>query len=611
MTDIATKFGTYWALGFKNLLRVAIYRYGLKAGCHPVQSLAPIKIEGRFFGPAQSSPVGEILSENWSGTGQLFGHIPIKIADTAPDWTTNILTGASIENPLKPWWKIADFDPAVGDIKVIWELSRWHWLLPMAQRARNGDIHSLNRMNGWLLDWNQKNPQYLGPNWKCGQEASIRVIHLAAAAMIMDSHQEPSGAVCALVEAHLQRIAPTLLYAAAQDNNHGTSEAVGLFIGASWLLTRGSNRRFTNWLKTSRKHIEERVDRLIEPDGSFSQYSVNYHRMMLDSLSIAEVWRQKFDLPPFSDNFYSRVAAATIWLAQMTSMENGDVPNIGANDGAQLIPFADTSYRDYRPTVQLASTLFLGRALLAAGPYDNALKWLDIAKPEQPLELSDHFLSDNGGYAVFRKEDAKAIVRYPRFRFRPSQNDALHVDLWVKGLNILRDAGTYSYNEGDEWIDYFGSGEAHNTIVFDGEEAMPRIGRFLLAKRLQTKERDLVSDGNKNIVGFEASYLDYKKRYHHRTVMLKGRRMEVVDTVGGFSDHASLRWRFAPDNWRVKGNRLIGSLGQMRVSANVHLSAFNLETGYESRYYLDKTELPVLHVKVESPAIITSVFEWN
>jgi len=41
-----------------------------------------------------------------------------------------------------------------------------------------------------------------------------------------------------------------------------------------------------------------------------------------------------------------------------------------------------------------------------------------------------------------------ALLRYPRFRFRPSHADVLHVDLWVDAVNVLRDGGTFSYHRG-------------------------------------------------------------------------------------------------------------------------------------------------------------------
>ena len=88
---------------------------------------------------------------------------------------SNVTTGQSFKLPLKPWWKIPDFNKEIGDIKFIWELSRME-VLAFAQRARNGNDYALVKLNDWLTDWVETNPTYAGPNWKCGQEASIRVI---------------------------------------------------------------------------------------------------------------------------------------------------------------------------------------------------------------------------------------------------------------------------------------------------------------------------------------------------------------------------------------------------------------------------------------------------
>jgi hypothetical protein len=96
-------------------------------------------------------------------------------------------------------------------------------------------------------------------------------------------------------------------------------------------------------------------------DGSFSQYSVNYHRLMLDTYSLVEHWRRGLELPAFSPRLYDRLAAATRWLQALTQPETGDAPVLGANDGARLLPLGDSDYRDYRPAVQLAMALFLDR----------------------------------------------------------------------------------------------------------------------------------------------------------------------------------------------------------------------------------------------------------
>ena len=43
-----------------------------------------------------------------------------------------------------------------------------------------------------------------------------------------------------------------------------------------------------------RKMLEEMSSALISRDGSFSQSSTNYHRLMLDTFSLAEIWNKNF-----------------------------------------------------------------------------------------------------------------------------------------------------------------------------------------------------------------------------------------------------------------------------------------------------------------------------
>src|SRR5690606_27108937 len=127
-----------------------------------------------------------------------------------------------------------------------------------------------------------------------------------------------------------------LSYARAQDNNHATSEAVALFAAGAWLELAGSAGGRV-LARQGRGLLERHVIRLFGKDGSFSQHSVNYHRLVLDTLSIAEIWRQHAGLPAFSASFRERAAAGAQWLRAMVDPSTGDAPNLGANDGANLL----------------------------------------------------------------------------------------------------------------------------------------------------------------------------------------------------------------------------------------------------------------------------------
>ncbi|EKF9767626.1 alginate lyase family protein [Vibrio cholerae] len=590
-------------LGIFNLVRVAVYQLGVRSGLNPVKRLNQAWISGLLFRPLSAS-VQCKSSQRYQFSP--FGWKPKQLVSQLR-WSESALTGQIYSNMEKPWFCLSDFDSNVGDIKGIWEASRFDWVLGLAKDYLSGREQALDELNATTKDWLEHNPPYLGPNWKCGQEASIRVMHLAMAAKLLNQVDRPEPALLAFVKAHLKRIAPTISYAVAQDNNHGTSEAAALFIGGSWLVSNG-DKSAVRWQKMGRKWLENRAARLIESDGSFSQYSTNYHRVMLDTYVMAELWRRDLDLPQFSDSLYRRLKAATNWLYQMTQAQGGDVPNLGANDGARLLQLTDTDYRDFRPSVQLASVVFFNSvAWKDKGEYDIPLIFLGLSKPEISLPPITTFHFEKGGYVGLRNQSgAFLLFNYPRFRFRPSQCDALHIDLWVDGVNLLRDGGTFSYNAGQNYIDYYGGTRSHNTIQFDEHDQMPRLSRFLLGCWLKAKG---VRCDTEQLTA-QARYKDYLGCEHHREISLTETSLVVIDQVRGMRSKAVLHWRLAPDNWRVIGDTITNGYHEIKISSDVEIKRLEIVEGKESRYYYQEATIPVLEVEIPSDGKITTEYQF-
>lgn len=605
---------TFAAIGATNGLRVLGYRLALKLGVHPVQRIAAAIPAGDFFAPPVGVEIGAPVPSHWGAEAVLFGAHRVALRAGPPAWTADPLADPTaadqpLDQPpgeLPPWWRIGDF--AGGDIKRVWEFSRFDWAMTFAQRARNGDAASLRRLNAWIADWVRGNPPYRGPNWKCAQEASIRLLHLSVAALVLGREHDLTSPLRGLIDALVKRIVPTLSYARAQDNNHATSEAAALFIAGTWLAMAGKPEG-EPLARRGRELLERHVARLFARDGSFSQYSLNYHRLALDTLSLAELWRQRAGQRPFGPEFRHRGAAAAEWLRTMVDPASGDAPNLGANDGANLLPLTDAPYRDYRPSVQLACRLFCDGRAFPRGPWDDGLAWLGLdpeaALPSLPA-LPATAVFDDGGYAVLRHGRAMALLRYPRFRFRPSQADALHVDLWANGSNVLRDGGSYSYNAEPRWLEYFGGVQSHNTVEFDGEPQMPRLSRFLLGDWLTTLRHERVA--TEDAQGFRASYRHRQGWLHDREVSL-GTQLRVIDRVSGFARTATLRWRLKPGPWRLDGARVTDGRQSLTVTADVPFAAISLTTGHESRHYQDISVLPVLEVTVTQAGTITSEFD--
>lgn len=619
-----TYLSTALRLGVSNVARVLYYRICKHAGIYrwllPARKATPLGLRvDSLLGSAQSPIPWADRSVLAEADGLLQGTVNYfsrhaQCVGNPPDWFLNPFQNKRHPQPALHWSEIADFSPKVGEIKAIWEISRFNWATVFARAWRiSGDANYLAAMQLWLEEWWRCNPPNTGPNWMCGQEASIRLINTLLAMRLAGLGLNSGVGLIGFVQAHCRRVDLTTSYAIAQDNNHATSEAVALFVGGTWLGRHGegeARRRGQRWAKRGRKLLDGRVRRLVLPDGSFSQHSLTYHRVLLDTLSVAENWRRYVEEAPFTKDFYKRAAAATRWLGAMIDPVSGDGPNLGANDGALPFRLDNSAYRDFRPCLQLASLIFLGATALKSGPWDESAGWLDIpaegnARPWQD-DLSSAVFAE-GGYVVIRnRTGAWVLLRAPTARFRPAHADALHLDLWWKGRNLLRDGGSFTYADGDVVAAALTSPLGHNTPQFDGHDQMPRLGRFLYGDWVRVLGEPAITSSAEGH-SWGGSYTDVWGAQHKRTVTLRPDALSVVDQVNGFSRNAVLRWRLAPGNWSQNETGCSSDMGRIRVESSVPIRRMSLESGWESRHYLEKSAVPVLEVEIDqSPAALTT-----
>jgi len=699
-------------LGFLNVAYVAWYRFSLKCGIrkfffpqrqftatgpffHP-ENAGCQSVPVRHTGGLECHPTATVLNcsdaaagrtasdrdclEAWKssllrdaeqirqGTIRYYAHHWRTVGEP-PDWFLNPFNGRIWQHPHQHWTTLDDFHAGIGDIKNIWEASRFEWAVTLARAyAVSGESAYLDTLNRWLGDWAMKNPVNTGPNWKCGQEASIRIFNLLLAAYILKQWQHPSPALQEFVYRHLERIHTNIRYAIAQDNNHGTSEAAALFIGGLWCgradsggainadyenasLSEGLShwqtqvkmtppgvcaddppagnnaghsagnavgdsrkkrrQRYHYFARQGRKWLENRLEKLVEEDGSFSQHSVTYHRVLLDTLIFAEFGRRQFDAEPFSDLFYRRSQAALSWLCAMTDTRSGNAPNLGANDGAMLLHAHSCDYRDFRPSIQTASALFNGRSFFAGGPWDEPGYWLGLngdgasaaaanaASPTTSLAPEGEKLSQvlPGGYVIMTGKRSWAMHRFPMFRFRPGHNDVFHFDLWFNGKNICRDGGSYSYHPDVlEESDYFASVKAHNTVAFDDTEQMPRLGRFMLGQWIREEQVGAIEQADEDGRHWTGSYRDYRGNRHRRKIAWKEDTWVIEDDFAGRFEDAKVVYRLIPDDYQIEGNSVMGSWGRIDVAGEDFEMV--LSEGFESLYYWQKQPLPVLVLRI-------------
>ncbi|WP_243456763.1 heparinase II/III domain-containing protein [Polaribacter batillariae] len=397
------------------------------------------------------------------------------------DWVTNPSTDFRYDI-FKHWSEIPDLAKEAGDIKFVWEKSRFSYLLTILRYDYHFDKNNAEFIFSEIESWIDANPVNQGPNWRCSQEISLRIFNWCFA---LDYYKNDK----ALTEERWNKIQNTIYWSLhhvyhhinfsriAVRNNHAITET--LFLTVSELLFPFISET-KKWAQKGRKYFEEEINYQIYDDGTFLQFSMNYHRVVIQLLSLGISISEKYD-KPFSAVVYQKAYKSLNFLYQCLQEENGYLPNYGSNDGAWFFPLSDTDYRDYRP--QLNS---LHKLLTGAYFYQDDTLIEDFLRDDSAINKTKPITKkygiqsfDVGGYYICKTENHFTFIRCGSYKDRPFQSDNLHIDVWVKGKNILRDSGSYKYNTEEKYINYFNGTKGHNAVVVDKHSQMLKGSRFI------------------------------------------------------------------------------------------------------------------------------------
>ncbi len=539
-----------------------------------------------------------------------------------PQWHRNPFNGCQA-NADSHWADIPDFSD-IGDIKWIWEPSRFAIAYKLVRAYwMTGDEIYPELFWELVENWRVVNPPQRGPNWKCGQEAAFRVMAWCFAlygfANSTPSTPERIQMLVTMIAVHTERIEGNIGYALSQKNNHGVSEALGLYTVG---LLFPEFKRTEHWCSLGKELLIREGMRQIYNDGAYVQHSMNYHRLMFhDYLWAIRLGQLNGDV--FPESLLDRLRVSLNFLYQMVDAQSGHVPNYGANDGALILPLNNCDYLDYRPVLQAMSVLLNNERLFEHGPWDEDLVWLfgpeALQTPlrHEPLQSTPF---NDGGYYTLRGQNSWGMIRCHTYRERPSHADMLHFDLWYNGQNVLRDAGTFQYYCEPPWDHYFKSTAAHNTVVVDGKDQMEKGSRFLwfhwTKSQLRHNEHLPLIDSDY----WEGEHYSYRHRksgvVHRRAVVRRGDKWIIIDDILGNGKHSvTLRWHLANSAWENVAHgtfsaRDLTAYLSIRIFPEPKMSSellFGQESpepeGWESLYYGERQPIPVVKCSVISSAL--------
>lgn len=441
----------------------------------------------------------ELLSKRLADL--LAGRIPmfssfVSEPNANPDWVTNPDSGYKYD-ARKHWTEIPDYSAEAGDIKYVWERSRFSWIYDIIRYdhhfGEDHGTHVFNEIESWI-DCNGIN---CGPNYRCSQEMSIRLLNWLFALHFYSSSPALTEGIFNKMQHviywHLHHIYNNIYFSRiAVRNNHAITETLMLYLGG---LFFPSMPDAGVWKQKGKQWFEEEIAYQIYEDGTFLQYSMNYHRIVIQLLTWA-ITLSENNGERFNETVYDRSLKSLTFLGTCANDTNGWLPNYGANDGALFFPLSSTHYRDYRPQLNaLAATLGISAF---DNPTNEDAAWYNISKDIKhswaPANGTHEF--PIGGYYLIRESETLTFIKCGAYKDRPSQADALHIDIWYRGENVIPDAGSYKYNTDAETIRYFSGTRSHNTIMLGNNDQMLKGGRFIWYNWIQKAEARLAENAD-------------------------------------------------------------------------------------------------------------------
>lgn len=412
------------------------------------------------------------------------------------DWVTNPASGFRYDTT-KHWTEISDFSTTAGDIKYVWEKSRFAFIYPLIRYDFKSGEDFSETIFTEIESWIESNPINCGPNWRCSQEISLRVLNWTFALHYYKNTN-------ALTESRFQKISHDIYWQMrhveanidfsriAVRNNHAITETLTLYLVGLLYPHYPESKR---WKSKGKRWFEEEVAYQVYEDGTFLQFSMNYHRVVVQLLTWA-IRLAELNNERFTEVVYKRAHQSLIFLRACQDETTGWLPNYGNNDGALFFPLNDAHFRDYRPQLSaLAAVLgeegsgledefwYGGGSQQPVIRRDQGAESKEQGARDKVLGTHDSALDTHvfsqGGYFTLKEADTLTFIRCGAYKDRPFQADNLHLDIWVNGENIMRDAGSYLYNTDEKWVKYFAGTASHNTVMLGEYDQMCKGPRFV------------------------------------------------------------------------------------------------------------------------------------
>jgi len=309
------------------------------------------------------------------------------------------------------------------DVKVPWELSRFHHGLRLGQAYLfTQNERYAQELVAQVTDWIEYNPYGFGVNWANSMEIGIRAVNWLWAYYCILESKALTESFLALWLTSLHQHAEHII-AHLEDGWPRTNHLIANLVGLAYLgILLPEFSEAARWREVGLERLWTELERQIYVDGVNYEASTSYHRLVAEmALSVVGLCLVNgIDVPKTAEARLRAMLDVTMAYTQ----PDGAAPLIGDSDDGRLHPLGvcDDSVRavqDHRHLLALGSLVFEREAPEWAGYIDPAQHGWSVAAGDA---WQDAFW--------FFPSDAAARLTDVMIRMVPHRDD-LDPDAWV------------------------------------------------------------------------------------------------------------------------------------------------------------------------------------
>ncbi|MCM1037359.1 MAG: heparinase II/III family protein [Bacteroides sp.] len=392
----------------------------------------------------------------------------------------------------------------IGDARTNWELNRHTQFVLMAKAYRlTASGVFLNELQSRLDSWTESNPFLWGISWTSPMEVAIRAINWLYAAGFLRTAKPRTDSDAALADALAARLtvgAANMVHYLTRHYSRGSSANNHLLVEMAAIWLGGACLGREDWCSLAEKVLSRELPRQFAPDGVNLEMSLHYHAFAMEAYllvmhSARAVGRT---VPPEWSETMER-AAQFVAHSRVTP---GLMCEFGDSDEGRILNMSSRPADYYTYILQLCSLVLDRRYDDFASP-DTTVTWLyPAADIERVCGLAEYRADgsrtfEQGGYTFLRSGGVFAGFDHAPLGFGSiaahGHADALSFQLFIDGIQVLADSGTYIYHIDLPARNLLRTTAMHNTVVIDGCEQSEMLGAFLWGRRAATGLRSYTS----------------------------------------------------------------------------------------------------------------------